>query len=136
MIRLTPSSTESSDSIRQRYLRWMVVMSGSVIEGIAWIAAGLSETSASLKFGGVGSGSESKAVAWRGAGFAVAPQLVGGFGFGFGPPECGAVYMTPMKNGPPGALRLIASTARFENTSCLKSVSAVPYGTKEPFWFS
>ena len=60
--------------------------------------------------------------------------MVGGFGFGFGPPPWGAVYMTPMKNGPPGALRLIASTAMSVNTSCLKSVTAAPKLTSEPFW--
>ena len=52
--------------------------------------AGLSETSASLKFGGLGSGWESNAWAWRGAGCAAAPQSNGGFGFG-GSPMCGAV---------------------------------------------
>ena len=49
------------------------------------IAAGLSETSASLKFGGCGSGSESNAWALRGAGFAAPLQSYGGFGFGSGP---------------------------------------------------
>ena len=71
------------------------------IGGSVWIAAGLSETSASLKFGGIGSGSSSKAAAWRGAGFGGRRRSsLGGCGFGFGPPECGAVYITPRKNGP------------------------------------
>ncbi len=52
---------------------------------------GLSETSASLKFGGLGSGSESNALAWRGAGFAATRQLDGGFGFGSGGDQWGAV---------------------------------------------
>src|SRR5918998_5878571 len=104
----------------------MLAEPASSIAGMLWIAAGLSETSASLKLGGVGRGSASKAVACRGAGFGAALQFDGGWGFGFGPPECGAVYLTPMKNGPPDALRLIASTAMSVNTSCLKSVTALP----------
>ncbi len=91
MIAFTPSSTERMDSSRQRYLRWMSVISSAFRSGRRRIAAGLSETSASLKFGDRGSGSESNAWAWRGAGFAVLAQFRGGFGFGFGPPPCGAV---------------------------------------------
>ena len=55
------------------------------------ISAGLSETSASLKFGGIGSGSESNAWAWRGAGFAAPEQSDGGLGFGSGPATWGDV---------------------------------------------
>ncbi len=87
----TPSSTERTDSSRQRYLRWMSAISSAFKRGRFRISAGLSETSGSLKFGGLGSGSESNAWAWRGAGFAVLKQLKGGFGFGFGPPPWGAV---------------------------------------------
>ena len=60
---LTPSSTASSDSSSQRYLRWMSAIWSAFSRGRLRIAGGLSETSASLKFGGVGSGSESKACA-------------------------------------------------------------------------
>ena len=88
---MTPSSTESSDSSSQRYLRWMSAIWFALKSGRFRIAAGLSETSASLKFGGFGSGSESKAWAWRGAGFAASRQFDGGFGFGSGPPTWGAV---------------------------------------------
>ena len=54
------------------------------------ITCGLSETSASLKLGGFGSGALSNACASRGAGLAASLQSWGGFGFG-GPPTCGAV---------------------------------------------
>ena len=88
---MTPSSTDSSDSSPQRYLRWMSVICSGFKSGRFRISAGLSETSASLKFGGFGSGSESNTWAWRGAGFAAPWQLYGGFGFGSGPPPWGAV---------------------------------------------
>src|SRR3954454_7564991 len=88
---LTPSSTESSDSSSQRYVRWISAIWLELKSGRFRIAAGLSETSASLKFGGLGSGSESKAWAWRGAGLAAPLQLRGGFGLGSGPPMWGAV---------------------------------------------
>ena len=87
---MTPSSTDSSDSSWQRYLRWMSAIWLAFRSGWLLIAAGLSETSGSLKFGGLGSGSESKAWAWRGAGVAVPRQSFGGFGSGR-PPQCGAV---------------------------------------------
>ena len=76
--------------MRQRYSRWMFAVWALVSGARFWIAAGLSETSASLNDGGCGSGSSSKAFAWRGAGFAVDWQSSGGCGLGFGPPPCGA----------------------------------------------
>ncbi len=48
----------------------MSAISSAFKRGRFRILAGLSETSTSLKFGGLGSGAESNAWAWRGAGFA------------------------------------------------------------------
>src|SRR5256885_414226 len=88
---LTPSSTDSSDSSSQRYLRWMSAISPAVKSGRFRIAAGLSETSASLKFGGLGSGSGAEAGGWGGGGLAGPAQVEGGVGVGSGAPMWGAV---------------------------------------------
>ncbi len=69
----------------------MVLIELAPNRGRSRIRAGLSETSRSLKFGGIGSGSSLNTSAWRGAGFAALGQLEGGFGFGSGGDQWGAV---------------------------------------------
>ena len=61
------------------------------------IAAGLSETSASLNDGGAGSGSFAKRLRWRGAGDGV--EIRSGRRGRAAPPQCGATNATQRKNG-------------------------------------
>ena len=82
------------------------------------IAIGLSETSASLNDGGVGSGSLAKWFRYFGEGDGV--DCPAGSSGSFGPPLCGATNATHMKNGCGSSdWRAIRSTARRDSTSVL-----------------
>ena len=99
------------------------------------IAAGLSETSASLNDGGCGSGSDANTPLSRGA--ATGVPSPGGSSASRGPPTCGAKYVSQRKNGfARAARRWIASTARSVNTSVSYEAGSSPYFTILPFSFS
>ena len=88
------------------------------ISGRLRIPAGLSETSASLNEGGIGSGSLAKTLRWRGAGDGVASPL--GSSGSRGPPLCGARKATQRKNGRgSSSWRPMMSTAFRASTSVL-----------------
>jgi hypothetical protein len=78
----------------------------------------LSETSASLKDAGIGSGSFANRLRCRGAGEGVAMPL--GSSGSLGPPLCGARKVTHMKNGRGSAAsRVMMLTALRASTSVL-----------------
>src|SRR5581483_3197269 len=115
----TPSFTASSEPSSQRYLRRMLAICVVVRRGSLRIVCGLSETSASLKFGGFGNGALANVFAYRTGGLAASLQVFGGLGVG-GPPTCGAVYVSQRKNGwGCGARRFTNSTALRVRTSSL-----------------